>query len=793
MKNSYFTAASMLALSFASVPFLAQAQTPAAEEVTEVVVTLQKREQKILNVPAAVTSISGAFMTDLGITDFAELALFVPGLEVQDQSPNNPGFVIRGITSDSGAATGEPRVSVYQDGVSIARSRGSYVELFDVERVEVAKGPQSTLFGRSALIGAVNIVQAKAKPTFDASGALSLGSYNYEFAEAMVNLPLNDKFAVRLAGRLKERDGYVENLLGGDDFNGLGTYAARLSLLWTPTEKLRFDLIVNTQNDNTPGTSFKSGTFNPTNPTTGAVIGTTSPYTGAALSSASGFMSGRGLGLERSVSGVTLLSKYKLSDAYTLSSVTAYREFFSSEVFDPDGFSLPLFVFAEDAHGDQWSQELRLNYDKGGAVTWFAGASYFKEIGSQAVPLQIDERVAALLLGNGLTRPTPQSIPTVQATMPFIFGPAASLIKTAHRETFTNFGETESWDIFGDVTWRALPKLELSAGLRYTTDNKKSGFASSVDNGGSVLAALSASLPVGTPVGLFAQPTAGNGSKTFKSLEDDGLTYRLIGRYLFSDNINAYASVARGRQPKTLSTTSPATPFGAVRFTEADAETADSLELGLKTRFFDGRLSWDSALYTYKYENFQVSVPNGSGGFVTVSAGEADADGFETQVSYRPIKSLDLFATYAYNKARFGNGLFEGNSFRLSPDNTLSLGGKLKVATTAGVFSITPTYTWQSEVFFDDNNDRAQFQPAVAGLRPVADSLQDEKQDSYGLLNLRLGFSPNKGKWTFELFGDNLLDEDYIKDAGNTGDTFGIPTFIKGEPMMYGATLRFKY
>ena len=154
--------------------------------------------------PIALTAYTGDFLDEVGVQEFEELSLLVPGFEVQNQSPNNPGFVMRGITSDDGGATIEPRVSVFQDGVSVSKSRGSYIELFDNARIEVAKGPQSTLFGRSALIGAVNIVQNKANPGgFAASAKSEVGNFNSRGLEAMVNLPLSPTLAVRFASRVK--------------------------------------------------------------------------------------------------------------------------------------------------------------------------------------------------------------------------------------------------------------------------------------------------------------------------------------------------------------------------------------------------------------------------------------------------------------------------------------------------------------------------------------------------------------------------------------------------------------
>ncbi len=163
-------AASLLALATASPSFAQTAPaTPADSEANKaapadepaIVVTAQLREQRQIDVPFAVTAYTGKFLEQQGIQEFEDLARFTPGLSVQNQSPNNPAINIRGITTDSGDAFFEPRVSIYQDGVSISKPRGAYVELFDIERVEVSKGPQSTLYGRGALIGAINLVQAK--------------------------------------------------------------------------------------------------------------------------------------------------------------------------------------------------------------------------------------------------------------------------------------------------------------------------------------------------------------------------------------------------------------------------------------------------------------------------------------------------------------------------------------------------------------------------------------------------------------------------------------------------------
>jgi iron complex outermembrane recepter protein len=813
---------SLMALSL-GLGSVAHAQDAApAEQPEEVVVTMQKREQVALKVPASLTALSSSYMRDLGLNDFAQLSRFVPGFEVQDQSPNNPGFVIRGITSDSGASTGETRVSVFQDGVSISRSRGSYVELFDLSRVEIAKGPQSTLFGRGALIGAVNIVQAKADPKAFAAGVdVSAGNLDFHQVDGMINVPLAEGLALRVSGRSKHRDGYVENLLGGEDFNSLDTDAVRVALNMRPSDKFNIDFIVNHQEDGNTGTSFKSGTFVPTNPTTGAVLGTKSPYTGAALANSYGFHDDRQLGLQRKLDGLSLLATYSLSDTLSLSSISAFRKFRSSEVFDPDGFSLNLLTAAEDAEGTQTSQEFRLNYDNHDKLSWFAGVTGFHEEGSQYVPLQINERAYLAFTQHLLNPAAPATEAQINGALALnpTTAPLLPLLKPNHREDSTNFGETTSFDVYGDVTYAFTPKFEVSAGLRYTHDDKTSGFASHTsDNSG--LAAIQYAQTYTTayvtniftttgvllsptqqnavlqgalagalaqPLGLTVQPTANNGDRINKDFTDEGFTWRLVGRYEFSDNVNTYLSYARGRQPKTISGSAPSTPLGAPNFTEAKSETVDSLEWGVKSKLLGGRLSWDASVYNYDYQNFQTSVQISATQFVVKSAGEANAYGFETQGYFRALPGVDVFGSYAYNHARFGNGLFEGNHFRLSPDHKASVGARLKFTNSLGTWSAVPSYSWQSETFFDDNNDLPKFQTATG------DTVQDEKQGAYGLLNLRLGFAPAKSHWSVEVFGDNILDEQYIKDAGNTGDTLGAATFIAGAPATYGVTLRYKF
>lgn len=840
-RMSLLAATSALAFSV-SVPAFANEVAAGSDDQDVIVVTAQLRAQTLVEVPIAITAYDGRFLEQFGLNDFEEMSRFVPGFVVQNQSPNNPGFVMRGITSDSGASYVEPRVSVFQDGVSISKSRGSYVELFDMERVEIARGPQSTLYGRGALIGAVNLIQNKADPgAFAATMRGSYGTGNAVLAEAMVNLPMGDRAAFRVSGRYRERDGFIANLLGGEDFNSVDTFAIRGALRLEPADRVSIDVIGNYQEDRPAGTSFKSLSFSPTDPATGRLLGDGAPWTGAALAPGTGFENDRPLGLDRNVGGVTAIVRAALSDRLSLTSISAWRRFDSLEIFDAAGISLPALTAAEDARGSQYSQELRLTYESD-RVTAFVGASYFRESGYQRAPAMFDERVllarlTGALNGGGLIPNRPQGDPAPLALLadpaftaallqgaagasgvalaPAIAQGIAANLKSGHYETSTNFSETDSFDVFADVTFRVTDRLEVGFGGRYSRDDKTSSISASVVNGRSILGGFIGALSQPEPVrsqllgalavpgaanippsalypvplfGLGAQPTANNGDVVSSDLDSDGFTWRAFARYELSPGASLYASYARGRRPEVLSASTPAAPFGAARFSVVDAETVDSFEIGARTE--TRSLYLDGSFFYYSYDNFQTTVQQGTL-FVVTNAGEAEAYGFEAQARWRASPNLTLLGTYAYNHSRFRTGVRDGNRFRLAPDHSLSLGAVVGVDIGPGRLNFTPSLTWQSRIYFDDDNDRPDLQTVQSGAL-VADLIQDETQGGYALVNARLGYAFGD-RFEIEGFVTNLFNERYIKDAGNTGDAVGLPTFIAGEPRFYGvqATVRF--
>lgn len=725
------------------------------------VVTAQKREQLNKDVPIAITSYGSDFINNQGTFEYDTFSDYVPGLQIQIQSVNNPGIVVRGITSDSGDSRVEPRVSVFQDGVSISKSRGSVVELFDIERVEVLKGPQGTLFGRGAQIGAMHIIQNKAKNETSASLKTGIGNYNQFLVNGYVNTPLvKDKLFARVAAIYNRRDGYIENLSGGD-LNGKETLALRGSLKYMISDNTTFDFIANWQQDTPPGTSFKSGTFAP-------LGGDLSPNSFADLER------GKELGLDRTVYGFTGILKSALNDNWDITSTTAYRKFNSDEAFDADGTAAPVLFFREVAEGEQFSQEVRFNFDNDDKLSGFFGANFFYENGSQAVPFEVNEQsyLALLVATDALVI---NGVPTLFPNIPNdpgSFGPLAGApLLPFNKEESINYGENYSGDIFADASYDVTEKLTLTLGLRATLENSNAGLeVINADNPGLLGNFLGA-----FPNNLFT-PTNGriSASETFTSAVG-----RFAVNYDLSDAVTVFGNVARGRRPNVIN-------VSATEVNVLSDETVWSYELGLKSLMLDNKLQFDVNGYYYDYSNFQTTIArlDETDGLVILpnDSGSATALGFEAAMQYQFAKSSSFFANYGYIDASFddedsdGNPQqLAGNTFRLTPEHSFSAGFNINptLSEKVAVF-LRPTYTYKSKVFFEETN------------------LPNISQDGYGLLNIRTGITI-QDRYEISLYATNVLDEEFIIDAGNTGGAFGIPTFIAGPPAFYGLQLSVKF
>ncbi|HWA27527.1 MAG TPA: TonB-dependent receptor [Lacunisphaera sp.] len=755
-----------------------------AQEVLQLdpfAVTAQKRVQSIGDVPIPLTAYVGSFLEQAGVTDYQGLAPLVPGLFIQEQSPNNPGISLRGITTDSGDPRGEARVSIFQDGVSISRSRASVVELFDLQRVEVLKGPQGTLFGRGAEIGAISLVQHKAVNETSATLSAGYGSFNEYRLSGSYNAPiLSDRLFSRIAFTHVKHDGTIDNLADGSDLNGKDTTAVRGTLRWQPTAATTADLIVNWQRDTPPGVAFKSGVI----PTS---RGDVNPFTAAELNR------GRQLGVDRTVWGATGIVEHQFNPAWSMTSTTGWRDYDSHEEFDADGSRLFLLEFAEDAKGDQFSQELRFNFTDGQRFNGFVGASYFDETGTARVPFYTDERQLWPFL-NGSFRSGLVSgglppalvdflVPALnpfapQATLPVTFAGFANPalppslqglsflagypLQGYRADEYTQTARTRALDAFIDGTWQATDRLELTGGLRLTRQRVTSGYEA--HNGTpATLGFIVNNIP-----GYPYLPTAGRRESSASASSWDG---RLVGKYNLSKTLNAYASVSRGHRPQSVMVNSTST-------TVAGEEVVWNYEVGFKGSLAAGRMQWQASAFQYDYAHFQTNVLS-LGSFKVLDAGNATGRGFELGLIGSVDQWASLFANYGYTDATFDatgeNGQpqqYAGYRFRLSPRHMFSVGGTFVLHDhDSGRVLFTPVYQYKSAHYFEDNN--AAF---GGGLR----------QDGFGVVNVAVTWRSPRDGWEVTARADNLLDEQYLIDAGNVGGSFGIPTFVAGQPRRFG-------
>lgn len=780
-----------------ALPVHAQDSAPGdADELDRITVTAQKREQQIQDVPLSINAYSGDFLQAQGINDYGDLGTLVPGLEVQTQSVSNPSISIRGITADLDDPTQEPRISLYQDGVSISRARGASVEMFDLERVEVLRGPQGTLFGRAAETGAIHLIQNKARGGTSGGFELGLGSDNQRRFTGHYNTDLGDTVQGRIAAFYETRDGYIDNLDGGT-LQGKDTRALRGALHFDLGGSSGLDVILNYQKDSPPGTGFRSQVIP-------NLQGSLDPFVANS-------QRGEDLGTDREVYGLTALGDFTLNDTWSLSTITGWRRYDGVDKFDADGSQSDLIEFDEEAWGRQFSQEVRFNYDDGGKFTGFVGGSYFDEVANRDLNYQADERQLYALLSPQINANTagllgtalanfyfpvlsplnPDATPNTSRTFTWLpvpgivppspTNPAGFLqvpLNPDHRETFGNDVDIRAIELFADGTWQFNDAWSLTLGARGSHETVEYGYFAAPGNASSLGFLLSGR---GTPAcgappctNLLFPATAGR-------LSADGSFNSWVGRavlgYKLGDNINTYASVSRGRRPNMINVSD-------LDIDEIPAEIVWSYELGMKGNAADGRFVYDLSLFYYDYNDFQASVQNDAPPpfFVTTNAGKAHALGFEASLFGRFNDNVNGWLNYGYIDGGFNafdsDGTYQelaGNRFRMTPKQSFSLGLDWSIPLSGGgSLYLRPSYSWRGHVYFEDEN-----QPGI-------------EQDGYGLFNLRAGWKFNQ-RWDVAVWGNNLADEEYLIDAGNTGILFGIPTVIAGPDRSYGVTLRAKF
>lgn len=724
-----------------------------------ITVNSQKREQQILDVPAAISVISSKTLEQANITELGQMSEFVPGLYIREQGANRPSFVIRGLTSDEVSPSAQPRISTYYNNVPINRASSASVELFDMERIEVLKGPQNTLFGRGAQAGAVHFISKMPTNTFNGNISVGGGNFAQKEIKGVINTPvIEDKLFIRAAGIYSARNGYIENTFGGT-LNGKETTAGRFSVRFLPAWNHKLDLVLNYQKDDTPGIAFMSRGFPNTN-------GITDVFSGVAS-----LEQGENLGTGKDFFDATLNYKYYINEHKYWSSISSYRNSNSSARWDGDGTASAAIDMAETSTAEQFYQEIRLNFARNSRMNGSMGASYWLENADQTYWFSPNEQhFASLLLMMPIVNQDGE--PSIIEAIPDIpqFGPLAGIpLPTDHQEENYSVATNQAAEVFIDGTYQLNKKIFISGGIRGVYDMfKLSNKAYMVGGQESVLGLLTESYP-----NLFFKPSAEQkiSKNTFSFTARAGLQYKI------NEYGNIFVNYSRGRRPNVLQ-------FSSTGEEEIlDAEILDNFDLGFKGTFFE-RVYFDAVGFYQLYKNFQSSAwETDDFNYKVKDSGEATSYGAEANVKVAVLKQLDFFGNYAWLHSTFdsndvdGNEQeYAGNTFRLAPEHSFTFGFNARINITDNIkIFVTPSYSYKTQMYFEDAN--------TPGL----------EQEAYGLLNINGGLELAEPNLILSVYATNILEEQYLTSAGNTGSLFGVPTFVPGAPRMFGAKLMWKF
>lgn len=728
-----------------------------------VVVTAQKTVEQIQDVPITMSVIDGPLLTRNSQVNLDILSGFTPGFNIHFNNMNRPNYVIRGLTSDAFLASAQPRVSVFYNNIPISRNTGALIELHDMERIEVLKGPQGTLFGRGAQIGSIHLISKKPLNYMHGDFSIGVGNYGQQMYNGMINLPLTHNIYSRFAFTHSQREGFVTNTFGGE-LNNKQTTALRSSLRYILGEQTIMDLLVDYQEDHPGGTAFMSRTFPNQEGQTDVFSETASLERSTEL------------GLDRKIANFSFQVHHYFNPNMDLTSFISYRELRADEIWDGDGSAAPAMDFREHAEVEQFTFESRLHFTYSHRFSGFTGISYWKERVDQAVQFRPNEQSLFFLFFDPQNLVDERGNPNLMPAIPRApeFGELGGLpLPIDHKEESFQHAGSEAFESFIDGTFSLNKQLDLTAGLRFVVDRL------SLDAENKLLGDQPSTLGLLTgnsPNVLFASGRVTGGKENFAAVVG-----RMVAKYSFNENLKTYLGYARGRRPNVIQLRADA------QSEILEDETVNNYEIGFKGTFSE-RLFVNTAAYIYDYNDFQTRAwvadrASGEYQLIVKNGGQAHAYGYEASARLALNRYIQLYGTYAYIHARFddkdSNGNeqeYAGNRFRLTPDYTWSFRTRVahSVLNSIRIF-IMPSYTYKSHHYFEDDNRE--------GL----------EQEGYGLFHLQCGLSYKPLRLEIRLFAYNILDKQYLVSGGNSGNLFGIPTYVPGSPARFGASLNWDF
>jgi len=769
------------------LPALATAQSepdlkPDEEDPDEIIVTAQKRAENVQDVPIAIQVLAAENLETLAADNIGDIDNFVPGLVVSSGSPTQPRFSIRGIrTNDFGVGT-DPAVGVYIDGVYAARSGASLLAFNDVERIEVIKGPQGTLFGRNSSAGAVSVITKKPTDEFEAELGLRYGNFDKRRAEGMLNIPIDDlrrqnNWAVR--GALGWQAGpetrvnltYMHDEIDQDARPALGI-----------VETLEFP-------DSPPVPPDESTFLNPLDPDFA--------FSNDVINNSE----------TRNLDEIVLDISHNFGDI-ELTSISSWRQFNTNNREDEDGTASLHTYFDTNNIEDNESfyQELRLAGETG-PVSWLTGVSYFDETANQTSATTTNsDTVDTLLLNTEGDR-----VFNILQFFSDLTDRGAQLFGHTWQEDIINRGDYQAFAVFADATWEVNEKLSLTVGGRYTRDEKEFSWFNDIRDAGDLDENLLIVEPFlrlfgASPADFMTDfvfdltPLAGipcdNGVTVAEGvecvLEDtfEDFSPRVVVDYKLNDDTLLFASYAQGYKAGGFNSVEVAS-----RFTNEDVE---NFEVGFKTTFDEINLRLNASLFHFKYDNRQtvllVEDVAGSGvpQYLVQSTNE-EAIGVDVESEWAITDNLGLRANMQYIDLKFAESeLRDGTSLRGSPTGepewSYALGGyyTMDMDETGSLdFHVNHSYRGPTRCF---GILEEQGRCSTGGALPFEIGTARERTD------LRAFWRNTSEKIQVGVFTTNVFNNRYVGSVNNlTSSVLGTPFTGVSDPRFYGVDLKYKY
>ncbi len=742
-KSRYSKTKCYLAVVAANAALLSGPQlTQAQAMLEEVIVTAERRSESLQEVPMSVTVFGGDKVSDAGISGLADIALQTPNLNLTSFNIAEPQIYLRGIGTSNDSAASDPAVAVFVDEVYLGRPGGASTDLFDLDRIEVLRGPQGTLYGKNVAGGAINFFTKKPQQEFEAKAGATIGDYQYYRLSGYVNGPLTDTLAGKFTASVRERGGYADNITTGQELEDLSSQSFRAQLRFTPGDRLDVLLGVDYADSSSNGESrFITGTDSP------ALSGLASIPELRAIQNASLV----GLDERESSHAVDQYSDKEIfgfigradyeMDWAILTSITAYRESDSSwlQSLTPTEAAPPILTDPSRVPGlsevndganetaDQISQEFRLS-SEGDRLKWVAGIYYIKE------NVERDE--------NFETYWDPRT-------------PLAGL--SPGDVTYFQDATTESYAVFGQATLDLTDWVAFTLGTRYTEDDKEIT-QEAVNNLDSPIGGI----PL---VGPGYAPVTGSDSWSDTTIRAS-VDFTVFDQLLYITYSEGFKS---GIFPSTVGSAEAA-------ITAIDPEQATNYEIGAKTEWLDSRLRFNISLFDLKYDDLQVFFLQDN----VLKTGNANAEvkGIELDFAAAISESFMLSGSYAIMDGEYTEYLvdeenFTGNDLSRAPEDTWTLSGTYTVPfENDATLDLVATVSHTGDYYHDPSNDERSFQKASE------------------VWNASVNYTSAHG-WMISLWGKNLADELYA--SHKILSTFGGVTNLWAPPRTFGASVTYNW